>query len=101
MIRMMRLDEAGAPVGEPIIVDGLHHADWTPDEPDDVACVPVIDVRALRRVNMTIRIPNTRQLERYLFGTPTVTVRRARRHRARIVVVPRRRRKHGRVGVYR
>lgn len=96
---MRRLDEDGAPTGEPIQVEGYTlEYDTTPLlEP----CAPVITVPR-QSVSFTVRMPAAKELMRLLLGPDLMAkARRAQRHRARIRVVPRRRYKHGRVGVFR
>lgn len=101
-IRLHRLDKDGEPTGEPFDVDTVTDMTintTTGDDPDDTPYVPITTART---VNLTIRIPAPKELAALLLGpTLMAKARRAQRHRARIVHVPKRHRKHGRIGVYR
>lgn len=98
-VRMQRLDADGGLVGEPTVLTDITMS-FMPAEPDLAfdCCVPVITTPH----RLTMEIASPKSLTRLLLG-PRLALKwqRAQRHRARIVVVPKRRRKHGRIGVYR
>lgn len=100
LLRMRRLDELGVPTGEPVELEVASFS-FEPRWPDDLPCAPV-SVAGLHHVSMTVQMASPKGLTRLLLGPRLARKQqRAERHRARIVLVPKRRRKHGRIGVYR
>lgn len=101
-VRLFNLDADGNPTGEVTEVKGITVSMVALSNLQE-QLAPVIQIASPTRFCTTINLVGEawEQLRKMLFPKPrTLKERRRVRHQARIVHVPKRRYKHGRVGVF-